>query len=102
MAYEIYFTPEAREDLLALRAYERKKVLDAIEVHLRYDPEKTSRSRIKRLQGMASPQYRLRVDDIRAFYDVWHSTEEQSVEILAIREKSAAMRWLEEFGRREI
>jgi len=43
----------------------------------------------------------LRIDDIRAFYDVWYSTAEQSVEILAIREKSAAIRWLEEYGRHD-
>lgn len=70
MAYDIFFTPEAREDLLSLRAHERKNVLDAIEIHLRHEPEKVNKSRIKRLQGMISPQYRLRIDDIRAFYDV--------------------------------
>jgi len=59
VAYDIYFTPEAREDLLLLRAHERKNVLDAIEIHLRHEPEKVSKSRIKRLQGIASPQYRL-------------------------------------------
>lgn len=100
MAYEIIFTPEAREDMLALRVYERKKVLDAIELHLRYEPEKMSKSRIKRLEEMESPQYRLRIDDLRAFYDVVYVMEVNTVEILAVKEKAEAMRWLAEHGRR--
>ena len=100
MDYEIIFTPEAREDMLALRAHERKKVLDAIEIHLRYEPEKVSKSRIKRLEAMESPQYRLRIDEIRAFYDVIYITAVDTIEILAVKEKAEAMRWLAEHGRR--
>ncbi len=100
MAYEIIFTLEAREDMLALRAHERKKVLDAIEIHLRYEPEKVSKSRIKRLEAMESPQYRLRIDEIRAFYDVIYITAVDTVEILVVKEKAEAMRWLAEHGRR--
>lgn len=100
MAYEIIFTPEAREDILALRGHERKKVLDAVEIHLRHEPEKISKSRSKRLEAMDSPQYRLRIDDLRAFYDVFYSADANTVEILAVKEKAAAMRWLSEYGRR--
>ena len=92
--------PEAREDLLALSAYDRKKVLDVIEIHLRYEPEKVSKSRIKRLEAMESPQYRLRIDEIRAFYDVLYLTDENRVEVLAVKEKAEAMRWLAVYGRR--
>ncbi len=84
---------------MALRAHERKKVLDAIEIHLRHEPEKVSRSRIKRLEAMDSPQYRLRIDDIRVFYDVFYSTEINTVEILAVKEKAETIRWLAEHGR---
>ena len=38
--------------------------------HLRHDPRKVSRSRIKRLRGVRRPQFRLRVGEIRVFYDV--------------------------------
>ncbi|MEZ4711528.1 MAG: hypothetical protein R3A44_30320 [Caldilineaceae bacterium] len=72
--------------------------MDAIETHLRYEPEKVSKSRIKRLQNMHWPQYRLRVDDIRVFYDVIYLATDGVVEILAIREKSEAMTWLAEHG----
>ena len=53
-----------------------------------------SKSRIKRLRGLSQPQYRLRVDDIRVFYDV---TETQ-VQVLAIVAKAEAQAWLDEQG----
>ena len=55
---------------------------------------KVSKSRIKRLRGMSRPQYRLRVGDIRVFYDL---TETQ-VQILAIVTKEQAQAWLDEQG----
>jgi mRNA-degrading endonuclease RelE of RelBE toxin-antitoxin system len=50
-----------------------------------------SKSRIKRLRGVTRPQYRLRVDEIRVFYDVVGT----DVEVLAIVAKSEAEQWLE-------
>ncbi len=67
---------------------------DALEVHLRHKPTKVSKSRIKRLRGMSQPQFRLRIGDIRVFYDV----TETAVEILAIVEKQEAQAWLDEKG----
>ncbi|MCU0565368.1 MAG: type II toxin-antitoxin system RelE/ParE family toxin [Oculatellaceae cyanobacterium Prado106] len=100
MRYEIIFSPEAEEDIIALRASDRAKALDAIETFLRYEPEKTSKSRIKSLREMQRPQYRLRIDDLRAFYDVSYTDDGVGVvEVLRIREKSETMRWLAEFGR---
>lgn len=98
MRYTIIFAPQAEDDLLALRAKDRAKVLDTIEVHLTHEPEKESKSRIKRLQGYQWPKYRLRIDEIRAFYTVVYTVEAGIVEILAIREKSAAMKWLAAHG----
>jgi hypothetical protein len=40
-------------------------VRDTISRHLRHEPTKVSKSRIKRLRGLSQPQYRLRVGDIR-------------------------------------
>ena len=51
---------------------------------------KESRSRIKRLRGIRRPGYRLRVGDVRVFYDV----SENTVEILAVISKSEAISWL--------
>lgn len=70
---------------------------DAIGRHPSHEPNKTSRSRIKHLQGISRPQYRLLVGEIRVFYDV----VEAAVEILAIIRKSKAADWLEEWGKRE-
>ena len=65
-----------------------------LETHLRHEPGKTSGTRIKRLRGLRRPQYRLRVGEVRVFYDISHSI----VEILAIITKSEAQAWLRQFG----
>lgn len=90
MRYEIILAPQAVESLRALAAVDRSAVRDAIETHLRYEPAKVSKSRIKRLRGLARPQYRLRVNDIRVFYDI----AEEEVQILAIVTKAEAEAWL--------
>ena len=92
--HEIVLAPEAAEDLRALTANLRAVVRRALEIHLRHEPAKTSRSRIKRLRGLRRPQYRLRVGETRVFYDVSGAT----VEILAIVTKSEAEAWLRQFG----
>ena len=94
MPFAIVLAPEAVEDLERLKAAVRGTVKDAMETHLRHEPEKTSRSRIKRLRGLSRPQYRLRVADIRIFYDV----AEGVVEVLAIVPKSETAAWLVQFG----
>jgi mRNA interferase RelE/StbE len=95
--YEIFLSPEAIQDHKRLPRHLRTEIHQAIELHLRHEPTKTSRSRIKRLRGIDRPQYRLRVGDIRVFYDV-HA---QAVEVLAIVFKSDATGWLEEIGKRK-
>jgi len=95
--YEIVLAPEALSDLHHVKAHLRAAVRDAIETHLRHEPTKTSKSRIKRLRGMSRPQYRLRVGGMRVFYDVTR----RRVEILAIVPKSDALRWLERAGEGE-
>ena len=94
MRYEIILAPEAVEDLRSLKANVRSAVRDAIERHLRYAPARTSKSRIKKLRGMSRPQFRLRVDEVRVFYDV----TERVVEVLAIVHKSDAQSWLQKAG----
>ena len=94
MAYEIILAPEAVEDLQRLPVRERSMVRDAIERHLRHEPEKVSQSSIKRLREIDRPQYRLRVSEIRVFYDV----SEGTVEILALVPKSEPSQWLDQFG----
>jgi mRNA interferase RelE/StbE len=97
MRFDIVLAPEAVEDLKTLKANVQSSVRAALEAHLRHEPTKTSRSRIKRLRGLDRSQYRLRVAEVRVFYDVSGST----VEILAIVVKLKAQTWLEKFGSRE-
>jgi mRNA interferase RelE/StbE len=94
MRFEIVLAPEAVEDLKLLKANIRAETRGAIETHLRYGPRKTSRSRIKRLRGVRRPRFRLRVGEVRVFYDV----VDEVVEILAIVAKSEADAWLAQFG----
>jgi mRNA-degrading endonuclease RelE of RelBE toxin-antitoxin system len=90
MRHSIDLAPGAVRDLRGLSAFERTQVRNAIERHLRHEPEKVSRSRIKRLRGLRQPQYRLREGEIRVFYDVSRGR----VEVLAIVSKAQAEKWL--------
>ena len=96
MRYEIELAPEAIQDLKRLKANLRAQVKAAMETHFRHEPTKTSKSRIKRLRGVSKPQYRLRVDDLRVFYDV----SKRTVEVLAIVMKADAHAWLSKVGER--
>ena len=94
MRYETILSPEAVEDLRGLKAHVRAEVRDAMEEHLRHAPTRESKSRIKRLRGLSQPQYRLRIGEVRVFYDV----VEGNVEVLAIVAKSEAEGWLARMG----
>ena len=77
-----------------LLAYDRAAVREALETHLRFEPSKVFKSRTKRLRGLARPQYRLRVNNIRVFYDI----AEEEVQVLAIVTKAEAQAWLDAFS----
>jgi mRNA interferase RelE/StbE len=94
MRYEVVVAPEAARSYGSLPAHRRAEVRDALERHLRYEPTRASKSRIKRLRGLSQPQYRLRVGEVRVFYDV----TPEAVEVLAIVTKAKAARCLAEHG----
>lgn len=98
MRREILFAPEAAGDLESLTARDRATVRDAIEQHLRHELGRTSKSQTKRLRGISRPQFRLRVGEIRVFYDV----TDEAVETLAIVPKSRTAAWLDEVGEEEV
>ncbi len=97
MKYEILFASEAVQDFKRLSARERSTLKEEIKKHLRYEPQKISKSRIEKLRGVSRPQHRLRVGEIRVFYDIVQAT----VEVLAIVPKSRATEWLEEVGEKK-
>jgi len=94
MRFSIILAPGAVQDLQNLRAFERAQVRSAIDQFLRHEPTRVSRSRIKRLRGLQQPQFRLRVGDIRVFYDV----SETTVQVLAIISKDQSQDWLAQEG----
>ena len=94
MRYELILAPEAARAYGSLPAYRRAEVRDALERHLRYEPTRVSKSRIKRLRGLSQPQYRLRVGEVRVFYDVASGI----VQVVAIVTKAEAAAWLAAHG----
>ena len=94
MRYQIVFDMKAVDDLRRLRAADRSEVRDAIERHVRFEPTRVSRSRIKRLRDLRHPQCRLRVGEMCVFYDVM----EHEVQVLAVVAKADADEWLRREG----
>jgi mRNA interferase RelE/StbE len=94
MRDELILAPGAVEAFRSLPARERAEVRDALERHLRYEPTRVSKSRIKRLRGLSQPRYRLRVGEVRVFYDV----TPEVVQVVAVVAKAEAAAWLAEHG----
>ena len=67
--HEVALTASAKESLKELRKYDRQRIVDAIETHLRVEPTNQARHR-KRLRPNQLAEWELRVDDYRVFYDV--------------------------------
>lgn len=91
--FDVVVRPAAVRRLRQLRRTDAVRILDAIERHLRHEPERPRRTAIKRLRGPQDATYRLRVGDFRVFYDV----DGQTVTIVAVLHK----RETETFYRKE-
>jgi mRNA interferase RelE/StbE len=87
--FDVEFKPEATEALRRIKKYHAAQIVDAIESHLRHEPERPSRGLIKRLRGRQDAAYRLRVGNYRVFYDV----EETTVFVIAILHKQDTYRF---------
>jgi len=89
-SYTIEYAEGVTDDLAALRASERKRVIDAIEKQLTYEPMRGTRNR-KLLRGLippwqhVEPVWELRITQYRVFYDVNVATG--TVTIRAVRRK---------------
>ena len=95
--YTIILKRSAIADLDALRKYDATKIADAMERHLKHDPTKESKSRIKRLRGIRNPDYRLRVGDYRVFYVV--DEDVRRVDVLRVMHKDQALSYYKELKR---
>ena len=96
MAFRVTVAPEAVEDLRRLTADQRARVRAGLERHLRYGPTAVGKSRVKRLRKLTQPQYRLRIDEMRVYYNVDLVATE--VLVLAILPKPDAEEWLSQVG----
>ena len=94
MKHEIVLTDTAKEHYHGLDARARSLIKKGLRDHLTHESMKLSRSRIKRLREMEHPEYRLRLDPYRVFYDV----SDQVVVVLAIVPKDRTAEWLEQYG----
>jgi mRNA interferase RelE/StbE len=68
--FEVVVQPTALRQLRRLRRNDAVAILDAVDRYLRHDPDRPSRSRIRRLRGQQDAAYRLRVGEYRVFYDI--------------------------------
>ncbi len=83
--YGVEYDPAAVEELQALRRFSQVRVISAVEKHLLDTPTLPKGSTIKKLDPPVLAAFRLRVGDLRVFYDVEEAN--QTVRIIAIRAK---------------
>jgi mRNA interferase RelE/StbE len=89
--FEIELKEEAIRALRKIKPYHARRILAALDRHLRLEPERTSKSRIKKLRGQQRATFRLRAGDYRVFYDV----AEHVVSVVAILHKSETPKFYE-------
>lgn len=76
MAFEVELTLGAQEELDGLRAFDHRRVLEAISLHLRDQPNIATRLRKNLGDGMTAdfeyvpPLWELKVGEYRVFYEV--------------------------------
>ena len=91
MAYEILVHELAADEIASLRAYDQRRILEAIEQQLSHEPTVPTRRR-KCLIGLLPsfehllPVWELRVGSFRVFYDVDDSSSQ--VHVRAVRHKN--------------
>jgi mRNA interferase RelE/StbE len=96
MKYQVIIAKSTQEMFMKWDARWRSSLKKALRTHLEKAPKQESKSRIKRLQGLRQPQYRLRVEKVRLFYDV--NDEHGRVEVLGFVMKPDTVHWLQNHG----
>jgi mRNA-degrading endonuclease RelE of RelBE toxin-antitoxin system len=88
--YSVAIADSALEEIGDLRAFDGRRILDAIEEQLTHDPTVETRHR-KMLPGLeppfeaVPPVWELSVGEFRVFYDV--NEDEKRVKVRAVRRK---------------
>jgi mRNA-degrading endonuclease RelE of RelBE toxin-antitoxin system len=95
LAFQIVFDDEAAAELEAFRAYDQKRIIDAVRDQLTHEPQVPTRNR-KCLRGLEpefqhiGPVWELRVGLFRVFFDVLEESNE--VRVRAVRRKQTTDR----------
>ncbi len=83
--FRIEFTPEALEDLRLLRAYDQRRVIEAVQAQLRHQPAQETRNR-KRLRPNELAEWEVRIAAFRVFYDVDEENELVKIEAVGYKQ----------------
>jgi mRNA-degrading endonuclease RelE of RelBE toxin-antitoxin system len=83
--FRLEFTPEALEDLRLLRAYDQRRVIEAVQAQLRHQPAQETRNR-KRLRPNALAEWKVRIATFRAVYDVDEENELVKIEAVGYKQ----------------
>jgi len=90
--FRIEFSPSAKSEFDAVRIFDQRRILNAMETKLTNEPSLQTHD--KKCLGnepanfaYAPPLWQLRVDDFRVFYEV--NVEDGVVSVLAVRRKPA-------------
>lgn len=79
--YRIEYSPPSHEHLAALKAGDRARVLDTVDVQLLHQPTVITRNR-KALQPNPLARFELRIGTLRVYYEV--DEERRVVEVRAV------------------
>lgn len=82
--YQIEFTPEALDDLTALKKNEQTEILDSTEEQLRFEPATETRNR-KRMRLNPVAEWELRIGRFRVLYNVEEEVKIVSIEAVGIK-----------------
>ena len=92
--FKVILKPSAVKDMDSLRKYDAAAIAENMEKHLVYEPDKKSKSRIKKLKGIKDPDYRLRVGEYRVFYNI--DKAEGKVVVLRVMHKEQTHEYYKE------
>ena len=87
MAYRIEFTPEADDHFAKFTARDRSTLADAIERQLVHQPTVATRNR-GRMEPNPIAQYRLRVGEMRVYYDVLEARRIIKVKAIGVKNRN--------------
>ena len=82
--FAIEFTPEARDDLRALRKNDQVEIVAAVQVQLQYEPTVETRNR-KRLRLNEVAEWELRVGKFRVLYNVDVDVQRVRIEVIGFK-----------------